>query len=184
MQRCVKVNRKVFGLGVSKNGTTSLQYALAILGYRSRGGVDDYMRPGRTLFERCVNVIDEGWEAFFDEPWPRLYVEIGRKYPGSLFILSKRNEEDWFSSMLTQNRCVRSGYTAEMYDWPMELMDVPKERILYHYREHNKAVEEYFEGRDDFLVMNMPGDFRWEVLCKFLGKDIPQKPFPHGKPTT
>jgi hypothetical protein len=42
-----------------------------------------------------------------------------------------------------------------------------------------RDVNEYFSGReDDILYLDICGGEGWESLCKFLGKEVPDIPFP------
>jgi hypothetical protein len=51
------------------------------------------------------------------------------------------------------------------------------ERFNCHYQE----VFEYFKNRqDDLLVMDFSKGHGWEELCKFLGLEKPDVPFPHA----
>ena len=61
------------------------------------------------------------------------------------------------------------------------------ERLSYVYDLHIKNVREYFRDRhNDFLTMNILEGNGWDVLCPFLGKPLPQSPFPNlgGKKRT
>ena len=53
-------------------------------------------------------------------------------------------------------------------------------RLRYAYATHERNVREYFAGRpEDLLVMNVTAGDGWELLCPFLGKPVPDFPFPH-----
>lgn len=53
--------------------------------------------------------------------------------------------------------------------------------LLGTYLLHNKEVRDYFKDRpDDFLEVNWENGDGWELLCDFLGKEIPDRPFPHA----
>ena len=46
---------------------------------------------------------------------------------------------------------------------------------------HNADVMQYFKHRSrDLLVMDLAKSHGWEMLCPFLGIDIPDIPFPHS----
>jgi hypothetical protein len=52
---------------------------------------------------------------------------------------------------------------------------------IERYERHNREVLEYFRDRpDDLLVMDIPADAGWDKLCVFLGRDVPDEPFPHA----
>jgi hypothetical protein len=48
------------------------------------------------------------------------------------------------------------------------------------YKVHDDRVREYFAGRDDCLVLNVR-ELGWEPVCAFLGKPVPDLPFPWEK---
>ena len=47
------------------------------------------------------------------------------------------------------------------------------------YEQHNEAVEAWFAGRDDLLVLDLERGDGWQELCAFLGEAVPEAPFPH-----
>ena len=44
---------------------------------------------------------------------------------------------------------------------------------------HHQRVADYFEGRQDLLVLRIAAGDGWERLCPFLGEPVPDEPFPH-----
>ena len=46
------------------------------------------------------------------------------------------------------------------------------------YRRHESVVRSYFEGRPQDLLAFRPADGDWAPLCEFLGRPIPDVPFP------
>ncbi len=92
---------KVFGIGLSKTGTTSLAGALEILGYRTKDypGVQTYL-PG-DLSTLDPGVLD-AYDAFTDTPVPSLYKALDVKYPGAKFILTIRDIDGWLTSCKKQ----------------------------------------------------------------------------------
>ena len=92
---------KVFGIGLSKTGTTSLARALEILGYNTRDylGVTRYSPGDLTSIDLDeVNAND----AFTDTPIPSFYRELDKMYPGSKFILTVRDMDGWLKSCKKQ----------------------------------------------------------------------------------
>lgn len=80
---------KIFGIGLSKTGTTSLAHALEILGYRTKDypGLSRY-RAG-DLSSVDLAVVD-AYDALTDTPIPSFYRELDQRYPGAKFILTVR----------------------------------------------------------------------------------------------
>lgn len=178
---------KVFGIGLSKTGTTSLAHALEILGYRTK----DY--PGITRYQPGdVSSVDAGtvdaFDALTDTPIPSFYRELDEAYPGSKFILTVRDRERWLNSCRKQfteklaarqndahNRLFMELYGCTAFD---------ERKFVEGYERFVGGVLEYFQDRrGDLLVINVAGGEGWEVLCPFLGKAIPGAPFPKANVT-
>ncbi len=95
---------KVFGIGLSRTGTTSLTHALTIMDYRTnhfphddefRREVTDYLEQGGDRLE--LSVLNE-YDALTDLPICCIYEGLDRAYPGSKFILTVRDKETWLAS--------------------------------------------------------------------------------------
>ncbi len=55
-----------------------------------------------------------------------------------------------------------------------------KQIYLNRFRKHNREVMEYFKSRaDDLLIVSWEKGDQWDKLCNFLGKPLPDQPFPH-----
>jgi hypothetical protein len=62
-----------------------------------------------------------------------------------------------------------------------------REQFSAAWDEHHESVEHYFEGRDDVLVIDVAGAPEaelWEALSRFIGRPIPEAPFPHMNRST
>lgn len=90
-----KVN-KVFGVGLSKTATTSLTFALEILGFCTKHYPSLRYYP-HWLRGIKKHVLEED-QAFSDITIIPFYKELDRKYPGSKFILTARDLDDWLES--------------------------------------------------------------------------------------
>src|SRR5688572_18590389 len=89
---------KVFGVGLSKTGTSSLTEALNILGIRSVHFPNDE----RTFEElRCaqyrLSVLDE-YQSVTDTPVAPYFAQLDSAWPGSKFILTVRDKSEWLRS--------------------------------------------------------------------------------------
>jgi hypothetical protein len=169
---------KVFCIGFHKTGTKTLRSALKILGYRVTGpnGVmnKNIARDVHSMTDRLV----EKYDAFQDNPWPILYRELDRKYPGSKFILTLRPSDKWISSIVKHF----GKWKTPMRKWIYGVAAPAGNESIYvrRYEKHNKEVPEYFKDRpEDLLVFKMSEGDGWEQLCPFLGHPIPNKTFPH-----
>ena len=88
---------KVFGIGLSKTGTTSLTRALRVLGYRATHFPLSALRCSSEVPQLAVDRIRKR-DAFTDTPIPHFYRELDRFFPGSKFVLTVRNVESWLDS--------------------------------------------------------------------------------------
>lgn len=176
---------KVFCIGFQKTGTSSLGIALDRLGYRVCGYWDFRdmaQNAGLTmggLQSRAFQLADR-YDAFKDTPWPIFYRELDQRYPGSKFIHVVRDTEKWIRSA-----------TADFADHPNMIhrliygCDFPagNERVwVERYEKHNRDVKAYFSDRPDcILSLSLDrGEVNWTTVCGFLGKSVPDAPWPHA----
>jgi len=178
---------KIFGIGLSKTGTTSLAHALEILGYKTRDypGLVHYV-PG-DLSSIDGSLLD-AYDALTDTPIPSFYRELDAKYPDAKFILTVRDAEGWLKSCKKQftqkladkqneahNRLFMDLYGCTVYD---------EEKFRAGYDRFVDGVQAYFKGRPDkLLILNVTTGDGWESLCPFLGKAVPDIPFPKANVT-
>lgn len=164
---------KIFGIGLAKTGTTSLNDALAIMGISSIGCPDSISAINR--FDAATDGIVAG-----------RFEELDRAFPGSKFIYTVRNRDSWIRSYSRHHRRKRPSLqgheelTKTLYGTTGTEEDV----LLDAYDRHERHVLEYFRDRpDDLLIMDIcGGSTDWKPLCDFLGKPVPDKPFPSSNP--
>ena len=184
---------KIFGIGFYKSGTTSLFEALRILGYDTVNGDAPGSYPGADDGATLIRQIDAGdyrlptlemFEAFTDNPYFRIWREIHAMYPEAKYILTVRDEEPWIASC---TRFYRNRRIRPMRAWMFGPHADPsrdeesRQAWLAAYREHNRAVREFFATRpDQFLELDPTRERGWERLCSFLGAPIPAQPWPHA----
>lgn len=170
---------KVFCIGFHKTGTSSLAYALKTLGYRVTGAAGRHDPDIANHVLPMAFELVEQYDAFQDNPWPIIYKELDKKYPGSKFILTRRNPESWIRSQVKH-----FGHRdTEMRKWIYGVGHPADNEEVYlkRYNEHYKEVFDYFKNRpDDLLVMDFSAGDGWDKLCPFLNCDIPKKTFPHA----
>lgn len=177
-----RVRKKVFCIGFQKTGTTTMDQALRILGYRVTG--PNHVRDAdiAETYERIAAELSQQFDAFQDNPWPLVYRQMDALHPGSRFILTVRDEDRWFDSY--------RNHFEDRKASPMEVLVYGPEAAwleggpeLYkgRMRRHNAEVREYFRDRPgDLLVLDVTKDHRWEPICDFLGDPVPDVPFPHS----
>ena len=181
---------KVFGVGFQKTGTSSLDAAFQILGYRTDKGVF-INTPGRKkslriappltndkVLERVLPIAREK-DAFSDNPWPLLYRELDALFPDSKFVLTVRTPQSWLASLVRHFGSEES----DMLEWIYGCRSVRgnEARCLEVYEAHNAAVRAHFASRPGALLeLDIEKRPRWNDLCAFLGKSIPKQPFPRA----
>ena len=169
---------KVFGIGFHKTGTTSLKAALEILGYRVTGPnfVDDE-DVAESVLSKSLAIAPE-FNAFQDNPWPILYREMDQAFPGSKFILTIRDEAEWYTSALRQFGARTTPMRRFIYGAGSPLGNEASYRARYG--SHNESVLQYFAARPgDLLLMDITRGDGWDLLCPFLGCATPSHPFPY-----
>jgi hypothetical protein len=168
---------KVFGLGLSKTGTSSLTDALTLLGLRAVHYPHDLA---------VANDVD----ALTDIPVAPHYAELDRAWPGSRFILTRREKTSWLRSIEMHWRLMLQWWEAATPDLrryhervalsAYGTLTFDREHFSRVYNEHERDVRDYFRGRAELLVMDLCGGEGWSRLCPFLGLPEPRVPFPHA----
>jgi len=174
---------KVFGIGLSKTGTTSLARALDILGYRTRDylGVDRYIAGD--LSSVNLEEIDTN-DAFTDTPIPSFYKQLDKHYPNSKFILTTRDMDGWLKSCKKQftERIVsrQNEATSQLHTDLYGCFAFDQEKYASGYTRHVNGVLDYFKDRpEDLLVVDIcGGEQNWVKLSAFLERPVPDIPFP------
>src|SRR5690554_1808437 len=110
---------KVFVIGFQKTGTTSLETALKILGYRVHGGDKNLMKFERSEdLKKYISGVMQTWDAVQDMPWPLFYRELYDLYPNAKFILTHRNPEKWINSVVRYFGSIRNPINKKIYNAP------------------------------------------------------------------
>lgn len=173
---------KIFGIGLSKTGTSSLANALAILGYavKDNMGVTRYARGDLGSLDQ--DLLDTH-DAFTDTPIPSFYRELDATYAGARFILTVRETGAWLESCKKQFSTKHAekhndAHKALFHDlYGCNTFDAALFR--QGYERFVAGVHEYFAHRpEDLLVMDIAAGDGWEKLCAFLDRPVPEIPFP------
>jgi len=159
--------KKVFCIGFQKTGTTSLEAALGLLGYRVTSTFGKHMDYAALKDQYVQIALEKAAEvdAVQDMPWPLVFRELDQAFPGSKFILTERDEDAWWRSILGQfgnNPAVLQQLTyGEDAGAPLG----NEKRYRETYRAHNAAVRAYFAERpDDLLIMDLKQANGWFAL--------------------
>lgn len=191
--RRLEEHEKVFGIGLSKTGTSSLSAALNLLGVRSiHFPHDEQTFAELARGEYRLSILRE-YQSVTDTPVAPYFAQLDRAWPGSRFILTVRDRAPWLRSAESHWRLLKEhGQRAddERFQAFADFINAcvygciyfNAERFSYAYDRHVRSVCEYFADRpDDLLVLDICGGDGWERLCPFLGIPAPQDvPFPHA----
>lgn len=194
-----QIGGKVFGIGLSRTGTMSLSDALNQIGFRSvhfphdsatRSEITQFIRGG--TLAPCSSVLSFA-DAITDTPATISFEALDKSYPGSRFILTVRDEEEWLQSCRdfwdmvinpqreSEPRSPVSVYAGAINQVLYGSEDFEPEKFRRVKREFEQRVQEYFHGREEsLLVLDICGGQGWSEVCSFLGKPIPGDRFPHA----
>ena len=188
----------VIGAGLPRTGTSSQKMALEQLGF----GPCYHMRPlldmpdHWPLWETAAaggavdwDAIFQGWGSTTDAPACHFYRELANVYPDAKVVLSVRDPEAWFAS--TQNTILSptmdmlhdlrgAGALLNAIGWGSapELRD--HDWMLDRYHRHAAEVKATVPAHR-LLVYDVAEG--WEPLCRFLGRPVPDTPFPQVNTT-
>lgn len=166
---------KIFGLGLSKTGTTSLHTAMILLGYRSRHYVPDALEYPNALRD---------YDFVCDVPICNRYRTIHAIYPDAKFILTLRDVDKWLDSCrrwFKRTRVPVRHLAGRIETFGVRDYDPDVFRRVY--KAHEQAIDDYFARYPAGTLLKLPlcdqdGDTNWDALCSFLGKDRPDREFP------
>lgn len=166
---------KVFGIGLSRTGTTSLTMALIEMGYDAKH------------YPKALSIMKEAenHDALTDISVIPAYKDLSRKYPNAKFILTTRKIDSWLASCKAHwrkknrlegsmaNLIRRAVYGTASFD---------PDLFSQAYSAHMKDVTNFFSGdqKDRLLIMDICAGEDYEKLCPFLGKPMIKGKFPHG----
>ena len=181
----------VFGIGLGKTGTTTLNDVLNILGWSS------VHFPNPDITRSILTQENTEFNAATDTPIAANYKELYERYPGAKFILTVRNSSEWLDSIETHQKT--KGKYGHKIPWISTLR-----KMLYgseHFNTelyseaffgHSAEVVHYFFEKaggenfnDKLLIIDLTREDRterqkWERICKFLNEPLPLVKFPHS----
>jgi hypothetical protein len=188
---------KVFGIGLSRTGTTSLTQALHLLGYNAIHFPNDNVTRAQVYHcfaseLQCLSLaLLQEADAITDTPVCCLYQALDHAYPGSKFILTVREKHSWLRSCQrfwqeqVEPYCrawPESGlaqYVRVIHERLYGTQDYEEETFSRAYDAYTAEVREYFRERPhDLLVLDICGGEGWSQLAPFLEVHLPETPFP------
>jgi hypothetical protein len=169
---------KVFGIGLSRTGTTSLNKALNTLGLRSF----HWRFPPENRILR--------------------FETLSRMFPNAKFIYTTRPIDTWVPAVIKHygaaapadlKRRLKKIAAAER-PAPSLLNHAPLYHAIHHalytehgswsdaYMAHDRTVRAYFADSARFLEFGLfSHNHGWNELCAFLNRKTPDVPYPHEK---
>jgi len=179
---------KVFGIGLSRTGTSSLNAALQILGYQSI----HWMNPAtRDLIHQQDFLL---FDAFTDICVSHQFEWLYYTYPNSKFIMSTRPVQSW-SKSVNDHYLYQHGtngpraLSAASNKRRFRNLGGQMEANLYAHHESwpeahaafTKRVHAFFKDKPEnrFLEMAIVAGEGWEKLCPFLERPMPKAEFPN-----
>lgn len=187
---------QVIGAGLPRTGTMSLKVAAERLtGGRCYHMHETFLHPEHPalwcrVLEGETEVLDEileGYECAVDWPMAAVWREAFDRYPDAKVLLSQRsNAATWWRSADRTVWAVLRDRRAKASDEWWRMHELLQERFaeqwddaetaMAAYDQHVTAVRESVPSSR--LVEYVPGD-GWKPLCRALGVDVPEEPFPH-----
>ena len=146
--------------------------------------------------------VTKQFDAFADTPWflPNVYQESVKQYPESKYILTIRDPEDWYNSLLNLFKAnvgadAKNAFEKAEETWRFGIAEVMKklfnaenlvnkDAIMQKYSEDNNKAIQFFESiNKPILVLDISknsGSENWKQISNYLELPIPEKQFPHS----
>ncbi len=171
----------VFGIGLNKTATSTLDAAMSTLGFRSLhwGGPAIRQRIERAMVERrpMLDGLDTEYEMFSDILAIAQYFDVlDRQYPGSKFIYTVRDIDDWIDSR--RRHVEKNQQRAEAGEYTGNFTVVEPDKWRHEWTAHESFVRTFFAERDDLLTIDLTTESSWERLCEFVERPVPDEAFP------
>ena len=183
---------KIFIIGCHKTGTTSVSRALTEFGYTFIHEPHSYAyikHESSGEYDELKIPISK-FDVFNDSPWNHadLYKWLYKNYPNAKFILTIRDTESWLGSYSRWEK--RANIKKRWFYKPISQRCYGVDDFLANktlmaqkYNQRNAEIIEFFKDKGDFLLFDIENNNGWKDICEFLGKDIPNIPFPHRNRT-
>jgi hypothetical protein len=173
---------KIFCIGFNKTGTISLYNALNRLGYAGIHGLwENHLKVGKAIQEQkpLLSYFSENIVHFSDlDIIKDNYKLLDEQYPNSKFILNTRKKQDWLQSRTTHYEDYLRNMHTNKYAKTWEWVTKSKEQWAKEWDKHHLNVVDYFAGRSDLIVLDIPAGHGYERLCKFLDIPVINEEFP------
>jgi hypothetical protein len=153
-----------------------------------------YINRAEADFDRLF----EGYDATSGWIPVAFYKDLLAKYPDAKVILTERPAEDWYKSMrntFLTTTVSKSGITPDhpQYAFYKLVANLTLDGVLRHpekfsdeayfkqmFLDHNEEVKRVVPAEQLYVMQIGEG---WESVCRFLGKDVPELPYPNQNNT-
>ncbi len=180
--------QKIFGIGLSRTGTTSLNKALNMLSYHS-------VHWNNPHIKKLISGDDYFlFDGFTDITTSFQFEKLYRLFPDSKFVFTSREKKSWVKSVRKHYK-IRRGID---HPWELKRPNIESrfgglggrvEENLYSrfstwedaYDNYSNRVKVFFESKPKykFLDLSICGGEEWFKLCHFLEKPVPSLSFPN-----
>jgi len=181
---------RVFCVGSNKTGTTSIEHAVKQFGLSPipsdkayglylGGGLNHSKENMVELFKK-FELRKYKYNFFSDIPFNLLesHKMLYELFPDSYFILLTRDANKWFNSVLNWIKQLKC-QTMYNWVWGIEFTVANRTEIIDRYHKRNNGIIQFFNHSPKFLVLDIDEEYKYPKICKFLNKEIINKPFPY-----
>ncbi len=194
---------EVIGAGFGRTGTLSLKFAIEALGLDKCYHMMEVMRneSHAAQWRKAARGEAVDWDALYtgyratvDWPSASFWRELRAVYPEAKVILTLRDSQQWYTSVMNTIWKFSSQVTGEsrtqLDEAAMERSMMgdeiiwqgvfggrmeDRDHVIECYERHNQEVIDTVPA--DKLLVYRPGD-GWEPLCGFLQKTVPNTDYP------
>jgi len=202
---------KYFGIGANKTGTSSLRDVFKKANLKPvslhRHGQQFTSQLWKKEYGSFL-AYTQKFTSFQDAPFSYIRIPVlkllQKKYPKAKFILTIRDSEEWFTSLLRwytswpglkkyptkgKNLKFTLGYCMA-FDIPQDIPTIPsslkkhKDIFIKGYEKRNEEIKTFFKDDANFLVIDVTQEKnRLEKLCFFMEVPNIEGVFPHTNKT-
>jgi hypothetical protein len=189
----------IIGPGFGRTGSKSMKLALEQLGYAPchhmhEVGERPELLPAWDAVSRGEAVdwdeVFDGYRSQVDWPGARVWRELVAHYPHAKVVLTVRDPNAWFDSLektILPFIAMRGRHSRPHLDAVAEMVQrlvfegvfdgrmAERDHAIAVFERHNAEVKASVPA-DRLLVMDVAEG--WAPLCRFLGKPVPDTPFP------
>ncbi|HEX4159118.1 MAG TPA: sulfotransferase [Rhizomicrobium sp.] len=180
---------KIFVIGLTKTGTTSLTEALSMLGIDSA----HWSNPltNKPISDMDIYLFGAAGDTCISSRFEQLYY----LYPNAKFIWTRRKSGSWLKSFQAhyarQHLAADIGQLRALYDGIDSPFGFPSAIIQFNiylnspslgeaFRAHEKRIRHFFSRKPPgkLLELDLFSGQGWPELCGFLDRPIPDRAFP------